>query len=91
MQLARVVGTATATVKHRSMTGAKLLIVQPLMADMGSPDGDPQIAVDCCGAGTGQTVILSSDGPTVRDMLEDDTTPVRWSVIGLEDETERSK
>jgi microcompartment protein CcmK/EutM len=33
MQLARIIGTATATIKHRSLTGARLLVVQPLMAD----------------------------------------------------------
>ena len=46
MQLARIIGTTTATVKHPSLAGARLLVVQPLMADRRSPDGDPQIAVD---------------------------------------------
>ena len=41
MQLAEVIGTATATVKHHSMTGWKLLIVQVLLADGETPDGDP--------------------------------------------------
>jgi fumarylacetoacetase len=42
MQLGLVVGTATATVKHPTLTGWKLLVVQPLLADGRSPDGDPQ-------------------------------------------------
>ena len=33
MQLARIIGTATATVKHPSLAGARLLVGQPLMAD----------------------------------------------------------
>ena len=33
MQLGLVVGTATSTVKHASLRGQKLLVVQPLMAD----------------------------------------------------------
>ena len=45
MQLGRVVGTATATVKHSSMNGWKLLIVQMVGADRNSPDGEPVIAV----------------------------------------------
>jgi ethanolamine utilization protein EutN len=85
MQVGKVIGTATATVKHRSMQGWKLLVVQPYMIDGVTPDGDPQLAVDTLGAGKGETVILSSDGRGTRELLGDDTTPVRWSVIGIED------
>ncbi len=85
MLTARVVGTATATVKHASMAGWKLLVVQPLMADGRTPDGDPVIAVDALGAGTAETVIVSSDGQGTRELLGSNTTPVRWSVIGIVD------
>ena len=50
MQLGRVIGTATATLKHESMHGQRLLVVQPQLVD-GSPDGDPLLAVDGVGAG----------------------------------------
>jgi ethanolamine utilization protein EutN len=86
MQLALVVGTATATVKHASMRGQKLLVVQPLMADGQSPDGDPQIAVDAIGAGRGERVMITSDGKYTREILKTEATPVRWSVIGIGDE-----
>lgn len=85
MQRARVVGTATATVKHASMEGAKLLVVQALAADGKSPDGEPVLAVDKLGAGVNQLVVISSDGKGTRAMLGSDTSPVRWSVIGIED------
>ena len=80
-----VIGTATSTVKHASMQGAKLLIVQPYMKDGVTPDADPQICVDVVGAGTGETVIISSDGKYAREFLKSDTTPVRWTVIGAKD------
>lgn len=83
MNLARVVGTATATVKHESLNRAKLLIVQPLMADGVSPDGDPQLAADRLGAGRGETVMITSDGHYVRNLLNHENTPVRWSVLGI--------
>lgn len=83
MQIARVVGTATSTIKHSSMQGQKLLIVQPLMADGVTPDADPQIAVDAVGAGRGEKVVITSDGRFTRDLLKADATPVRWSVIGI--------
>ena len=67
------------------MEGWKLLVVQPYMVDGITPDGDPQLAVDSLGAGKGETVILSSDGKGTRELLGDDTTPVRWSVMGIAD------
>ena len=69
MQTGLVVGTATATVKHPSLTGWKLLVVQPLGPD-NSPDGDPIIVGDKLGAGAGQTVIISSDGRGTRVATE---------------------
>jgi ethanolamine utilization protein EutN len=83
VQLGLVVGTATATRKHPSMAGVKLLVVQALLADGRTPDGEPILAADRLGAGRGETVIISSDGRFTRELLKDDTTPVRWSVIGI--------
>jgi ethanolamine utilization protein EutN len=85
MQLAIVVGTATSTVKHATLKGQKMLVVQPLMADGQAPDGDPQIAVDAVGAGKGEVVMITSDGKYVRELLKTEATPVRWSVIGTRD------
>ena len=85
MQVGLVVGTATATIKHPTMLGQKLLVVQPLLADGRAPDGDPQIAVDAVGAGRGERVLISSDGRYMREMLKADATPVRWSVVGIVD------
>ncbi|HJN09316.1 MAG: EutN/CcmL family microcompartment protein [Pirellulaceae bacterium] len=82
MQIGRVIGTANSTIKHPSMQGRKLLIVQPQLADNG-PDGDPILAVDCIGAGVSDDVMLTSDG--ARKLLNVDTTPVRWTIIGIRD------
>ncbi|MEI7781556.1 MAG: EutN/CcmL family microcompartment protein [Planctomycetota bacterium] len=85
MHLARIIGTATATLKHPSLEGAKLLVVQPLMADGTSPDGDPQLSVDTVSAGPGDLVLITSDGRLLRDLLKSSTTPARWSTIALID------
>ena len=87
MLVGKVIGTAVSTVKHHSMDGCKLLIVQPTMADRSTPDGYPLIAIDTIGAGKGERVMITSDGVGTRKMLDADATPVRWSVIGIEDET----
>jgi ethanolamine utilization protein EutN len=86
MQLGLVVGTATATRKHATLVGAKLLVVQPLLVDGRSADGEPLLAVDRLGAGHGETVIITSDGRFTRELLKSDNTPVRWSVIGLKND-----
>ncbi len=85
MQIGSVVGIATSTVKHPSMEGWKLLVVQLLAADGKSPDGEPVLAVDRMGAGRGEKVILTSDGRGTRELLKSDTTPVRWCVMGIPD------
>jgi ethanolamine utilization protein EutN len=86
MQLAQIIGTATATVKHPSLTGCRLLVVQPLMADRTSPDGDPQLAIDTLGAGCGDVAVITSDGRLLREILKSDATPARWSTIALVDD-----
>jgi len=85
MQLARIIGTATATVKHPSLAGVRLLVVQPLLADRRGADGDPQIAVDTVAAATGDVVVITSDGRLLRERLRSETTPARYSAIALVD------
>lgn len=85
MQLARIIGTAIATVKHPSLAGARLLVGQPLMHDRTTPDGDPQLVIDTVAAGAGQLVVISSDGRMLREALGSETTPARWSTIALVD------
>lgn len=85
MQRAVTIGTTNASIKHPSMRGSKMLIVQPVMAD-GSLDGDPLIAIDGVGAGPGDTVMITSDGRYGRKVLNSKINPVRWTVIGIEDE-----
>lgn len=85
MNLAQVIGHATATVKHPSMSGWRLLVVQPLDIK-GEADAEPLIAVDHLGGRKGDKVILTSDGNAVADILGRDDSPVRWAVMGIADE-----
>ncbi|MCA9099732.1 MAG: EutN/CcmL family microcompartment protein [Pirellulales bacterium] len=85
MQLALILGHATATVKHGSMAGSRMAVLQPLSADGYSPDGDPAIAIDRLGSSRGDVVIISSDSEQVQEILSSKTTPVRWSVLGIRD------
>ena len=86
MQVGLVVGTANSSVKHPSLIGRKLLLVQLLAADGTSPDGEPVLAIDGFGAGNGEKVIVTSDGQWIRNLLSSETTPARWGVLGIQDQ-----
>ncbi len=84
MQLAAIIGHATATVKHPSLQGRRMVIAQPLDAN-DKADGDPIIVVDELGSGVGDRVILTSDGSSIKKMLGSKKTPVRYAVLGVTD------
>jgi len=85
MLLARVEGNLTATRKHPSFEGWRLVICQPIAKD-GEPEGTLQVAIDAHGAAMHQRVIISSDGLAARKAVGDDKSPVRWMIIGIVDE-----
>ena len=85
MLLARVEGNLTATRKHPSFEGWRLLICQPIN-DRGIAEGVPQVAIDAHGAALHQRVILSSDGMAARKAVGDERSPVRWMIVGIVDE-----
>ncbi len=84
MLIGMVEGVAISTIKHRSLGGWKLLVVQPLTFG-DAPDGDPLLAIDMIGAGRGIKVVVSNDGKGTREMIGDTNSPARWAVIGLVD------
>jgi ethanolamine utilization protein EutN len=80
MRLATIKGHVTATVKHKSLNGWRLLLAMP-----DSPDLAPQIVLDSLGAGIGQKVLISSDGSEARKIVGDERSPARWTVLGIID------
>ncbi len=85
MQLGEVIGHATSTVKHPTLRGWRMAIVQPLDA-RSKPDGVPILVVDPLGGSHGDRVIISSDGKATRELVGAENSPVRWMVIGLGDD-----
>lgn len=82
MILARVVGKAVATAKHKSLQGSRLLLVEPMRA----ASLDPVLALDELGARAGDIVVMSSDGKHARKMVNDINSPARWFVLGIVDD-----
>jgi ethanolamine utilization protein EutN len=85
MQIGTVVGHATSTVKHPTLTGWRLLVVQMLTPD-GKPDGEPVLTIDNLGAGLGMKVLVTTDAIQVRELVQSKNAPLRYSVMGIVDE-----
>jgi ethanolamine utilization protein EutN len=89
MFVAMVTGSVVATQKTESMTGHKLLVVEPYRLDEKTRDrlvstGRTYIAVDTLGAGEGQFVLVTQ-GSSARLTPETKSLPIDAVVIGLVD------
>src|SRR3954469_18895101 len=89
MFLARVTGSVVATQKVASMTGRKLLTVEPLRVDPTARDrlvgtGRTFVCVDTVGAGLGETILIVQ-GSSARLTPETEKLPVDATVIGIVD------
>ncbi len=84
MQLAKVIGRATATIKHETLKGWRLAVIQPLRAD-GENDGPPQIAIDSLGSRVGSLVVAAADGSAAREVMNVKNSPARWVVTAQPD------
>ncbi len=88
MLIARVVGDLTATQKHPSHEGRKILVVQPLNLD-GTNRGDALVALDAVGAGVGDRVLVATDGFAAMTAVgRPPGSPIDMAVIGFIDHVE---
>lgn len=89
MFVARVTGSVVATQKVGSMTGHKLLVVEPYRLEGKKrktleTTGRTFIAVDTLGAGEGDFVLITQ-GSSARLMPETNPLPVDAAIIGIVD------
>ncbi len=89
MFIAQVTGFVVATQKTATMTGHKLLVVEPYRLDEKNrtslvSTGRTFIAVDTLGAGEGQLVLVTQ-GSSARLTPETKSLPIDAVVIGLVD------
>ncbi len=89
MFLARVTGSVVATQKVASMTGHKLLTVEPYRIDEAGkgrlvPTGRTFVVVDALGAGLGELVLICQ-GSSARLTPETEKLPIDAVIIGLVD------
>src|SRR5262245_45157037 len=89
MFLAKVTGSVVATQKVESMTGRKLLTVEPLRVDPQTRDrlvgtGRTFVCVDTVGAGQDEMVLIVQ-GSSARLTPETEKLPVDAAIIGIVD------
>ncbi|MHC1737103.1 MAG: EutN/CcmL family microcompartment protein [Ignavibacteriaceae bacterium] len=83
MYIGRVTGNIWATRKYESIHSFKLMLVEPLTADL-EICGEPFIAVDTVGAGPGELVLYITASEAVIP-LPVDMAPVDASIVGIID------
>lgn len=89
MWVGTVVGTLVATPKDESLTGCKLLIVQPEGFGKNTQK-DCVIAVDKIGAGTGEKVLVVT-GSSARMVTDKPQGAVDAAIVGIVDTIELNK
>lgn len=83
MQIARVIGDVVATRKDGSLTGLKLLLVQPLTPAR-QPAGRVLVAADSVGAGVGEEVFFVR-GKEASFPFYPVEAPVDAGIVGIVD------
>ena len=84
MEVGRVIGTITATIKHEAYQGRRLLVVQE-MNMAGEPKGPARVAVDYVGAGLGDLVLTGGAPGVAASVFDVKKAPIRELVMGIVD------
>jgi microcompartment protein CcmK/EutM len=87
MIIARVVGSAVATVKADKLSARKLLVVQEATVHDELMDRPPFVAVDAVGAGEGELVLVAV-GSGGRFTALTDGAPADATIVGILDSLE---
>jgi microcompartment protein CcmK/EutM len=83
MQLARVIGNVVCTMKNASLTGKKLLLVQPVDRQL-RDRGKPFVAIDSVGAGAGELIYWCRGREASFPFLPNEV-PADATIVGIVD------
>jgi microcompartment protein CcmK/EutM len=82
--LGRVIGEVVSTVKHPSLEGFKILVVDMLTPDR-KPVGESVLAVDSVDAGVGDFVLVVDEGSSAALVTGLSDPPIRTVIVGVVD------
>jgi len=86
MLIAKVVGSAVATIKDEKLEGTKLLVVREANV-RGEPTGKPRVAIDTVDAGANDLVLIAS-GSSARQTNITKERPVDAVIMAILDSLE---
>ncbi|MFW9991104.1 MAG: EutN/CcmL family microcompartment protein [Candidatus Odinarchaeota archaeon] len=82
MRVCKVIGNVVSTKKVESITGFKLLIVQPIDMIEFKPEGSPFVAIDAVGAGEEELVlVVTGSSSRLTEMTKDKPTDATIQAI----------
>jgi len=87
MEIGKVIGTVTTTIKHETYQNKRLLVVQELNLK-GRPNGTVRIAVDYIGAGVGDLVLFGGAPGVAAEVFNVAKAPIKDLVMGIIDHFE---
>jgi ethanolamine utilization protein EutN len=82
--IARVIGDVVSSVKYPTLTGQKILVIQPIDPD-GAEYGEPLLAMDQVSAGIGDVVLIVDQGSATRQVLKQQYPTIRTLILGIVD------
>ena len=84
MFLAKVKKSIIATAKHSAYAGKRVFVVQPV-EPTGREKGGEWVAVDCVGAGCGDTVVCGSSPGVAGKLFTLKRAPIRTLILAIVD------
>jgi ethanolamine utilization protein EutN len=83
MIIGRVIGTVVETLKHKSLSSKKILVVKQA-DETGKYFGQPFLAVDLVGAGENELVCVTQ-GSSARQAIENTESAADAAIVGIID------
>lgn len=85
MLLGKIVGTVVTTISHPHYDNRRLLVVQPMVGEGETSEGEEFVAVDHSHAGIGDTVLVNREGNGARDILNLPDGCIISVIVGIVD------
>jgi ethanolamine utilization protein EutN len=89
MKLAKVLKQIVSTIKHPSLEGRKLYLVEPVNPD-GTPCGEPFVTIDTVRSRIGSLVLVNNEGGGAMAVLGVKNAPVQSVIVGIVDRLKMS-
>ncbi|MCG2725598.1 MAG: EutN/CcmL family microcompartment protein [Elusimicrobia bacterium] len=93
MKQAKIIGRVFCSAQCHGMKQKTLLLVQPLDWDTDKPSGEPIVAADCIGSGSGETVFYVSSKEAIaafedwsgENSVDENYPPIDAAILGIID------